>query len=261
MSEHCTTCGSSRTEKAHFCSRCEAGFEESRPTRRTEAPPGHDASWFVGVTMILAVIVVLGIVVANAMTGNALASRRPTGDQDLSGGYVVTQAPIYTQEPVYPTETWSPPDETTEPPPDPTPTPEPALGNELVSVSGEAAQDPNASAVVELLTTYFTAINNHDYVTYQAQQTRAAQKLLTSSEFATGFRSTVNSAVTLQSLNPTTDGRLLAELTFTSNQNAIDGPQGQTCTQWTVGKYLSGQPPTLLIDKAPKGYKATHQPC
>jgi hypothetical protein len=256
-------------EKSHFCSYCEAGFEESRPTRRREAPAGHDGGWFVGVTMMLAVVVVLGIIVANAMTGNALASRGSKDDHDsISGGGTgygsqptsdpYTEAPTYPTEEV-PTETWSPPpteDETTPP----TLTPEPTLGNDLVSVSADAAEDPAAPTVVELLTTYFRAINDHDYLAFQALQTSAGQALLTSSEFATGFRSTVNSEVNLLSLTPTSDGRLLAKVTFTSNQNAIDGPQHQTCTKWTVGKYLKDDPP-LLIDKAPKGYKSTHQAC
>ncbi|GAB2565020.1 hypothetical protein [Kribbella endophytica] len=284
MSAFCTVCGNRRTETTNYCTHCEAGFEESRPTRRTEAPAGHEAAWFVGATVVLAVVVVIGILGTNAVISDALESASSIGtgnfgdDGDSNGdsnsygegnsggdasfigpdGFITPGYAPTSEEP-----TWSPaPTEdetTTEAPPEPTP--EPTLGNDLVSVAPEASQDPATTAVVELLTTYFAAINNHDYLTYQSQQTPAAQKLLTRPAFATGFRSTVNSEVNLLSITPTTDGRLLAKLTFTSTQDTADGPQGQTCTQWSVSKYLKGEPPTLLIDKAPKSYKATHKPC
>ncbi len=272
MSAYCTICGTRRTEPAKFCSHCEAGFEESRPTRATEAPPGHDESWFVGATVVLAVVVVLGILGTNALISDALAtpSAADTSDTRSSGGFVgpdgfVTPGSVDPAPTETTTETWSPTPteyETTEPPAEPTPTPEPTLGDDLVSVAPAAAHDPTtAAAVVDLLSTYFRSINNHDYITYQSQQTPAAQALLKRSQFAIGFRSTVNSEITLLSITPTADGRLLAKVAFTSNQDAADGPEGQTCTRWTVGKFLKGELPTLLIDKAPKGYKSTHKAC
>ncbi|GAA1534664.1 hypothetical protein [Kribbella lupini] len=279
MSAFCTVCGNRRTETTNYCAHCEAGFEESRPTRKTEAPAGHEAAWFVGATVALAVFVVVGILGANAVITDALTNAssigtgnshddESSGDTNSSGegnsggdvsfigpdGFVTPGYAPSSEEP----PTWSPApteDETSEP------SPEPTLGNELVSVAPEASQHPAAAVVVDLMTTYFTAINNHDYLTYQSQQTPAAQKLLTRPNFAVGFRSTVNSDVNLVSVTRTTDGRLLAKLTFTSNQDAADGPQGQTCTRWTVAKYLKGEPPTLLIDKAPKSYKSTHTAC
>ncbi|WP_432944641.1 hypothetical protein ACQPXM_03440 [Kribbella sp. CA-253562] len=220
--------------------------------------------------MMLAAAVVLGILGINALISNALTTPASAGAGagDVvhvgSDGYISPGVAPQTSEDA-PTETWSPsPTEdetTTEPPAEPTPTPEPTLGNDLVSVAPEAAQDPATPVVVDLLTSYFTAINDNDYVTYQAQQTPAAQALMTRPKFATGFRSTTNSDVTLLSLTPTADGRRLAKITFTSNQDAADGPQGQTCTRWSVSKFLKGEPPTLQIDKAPKSYKATYAPC
>jgi hypothetical protein len=269
MSAYCTTCGTRRTESTNFCSHCEAGFEESRPTRKTEAPAGHAESWFIGATVILAVAVVLGILGINALITNALTTPASIGAGDVvhigSDGYISPGVAPQTSEDV-PTETSSPfptaYETTTEPPTEPTtPTPEPTLGNDLVSVAPEAAQDPATPVVVDLLTSYFTAINDNDYVTYQAQQTPASQALMTRPKFATGFRSTANSDVTLLSLTPTADGRRLAKITFTSNQDAADGPEGQTCTRWSVSKFLKGEPPTLQIDKAPKSYKATYEPC
>ncbi|MEU0093685.1 hypothetical protein [Kribbella sp. NPDC006257] len=271
MSVYCTVCGTRRAESANYCTHCEAGFEESHPTRSTEAPASYGQGWYVGATVALAVAVTLVIIGLNALIVHSVngtiedSDSRIFGSKLDSNGYVVPAEGNPTSEEA---PTWSPPpteyvttEPTFEPTPDPTPTPEPTLGNELVSITPEAAQNPAASAVIELLTTYYRAINDHDYLTYQAQQTRAAQALLTRPDFATGFRSTVNSEVVVQALTPTADGRLLASVTFTSNQDAADGPKSQTCTRWAVGKFLKGRSPALLIDKAPKTYKATFDPC
>ncbi|MFF1818158.1 hypothetical protein ACFVWG_12735 [Kribbella sp. NPDC058245] len=274
MSVYCTTCGTRRAEPVKYCTQCEAGFEESRPTRSTEAPTSYGQGWYVGATVVLAVVVTLAIVGLNALltrSVNGLIEDSSASGSGVLGykidsdGYVVPaegnptseEAPTFTPSPSE-YETTEP---TVEPTPEPAPTPEPTLGNDLVSITPEAAQDPAAPAVVELLTTYYKAINDHDYLTYQAQQTRAANALLTRTDFATGFRSTVNSEVVIQALSPTDDGRLLASITFTSAQDAADGPKHQTCTHWSVGKFLKGQSSTLLIDKAPKSYKATFDPC
>jgi hypothetical protein len=278
MSVCCTMCGNRRTETTNYCAHCEAGFEESRPTRKTEAPAGHEAAWFVGATVVLAVVVVVGILGANAVITDAIASVDYSGtgystddsndsasDSRGEGSFIGSDGfitPGQADPTIEAAPTWSPApteDETSEPLPEPTP--EPTLGNDMVSVASEAAQDSAAPAVVDLLTTFFTAINRHDYDTYQSQQTPAAQRLLTRPAFTKGFRSTLNSEVNLLSLTPTTDGRLEAKLTFTSTQAAADGPQRQTCTHWSVSKFLKGDSPTLLIDKAPKSYKATYETC
>lgn len=269
MSVYCTACGTRRAEPAKYCARCEAGFEESRPTRSADAPTSYGQGWYVGATVVLAIVVTLAIVGLNALLTRSVsgliedstaAGSRALGYKIDSNGYVVPAEGSPTPEE---TSTWTPEpteDETTlEPTPEPAPTPEPTLGNDLVSVGPDAEQDPAAAAVLEVLTAYYRAINDHDYATYQAQQTRAAQAQTTRSEFAKGFRSTVNSEVVIQTLTPTDDGRLLARVTFTSNQAAADGPKGQTCTKWAVGKFLKGQ--TFLIDKAPKSYKATYESC
>lgn len=273
MSVYCTACGTRRAEPAKYCAQCEAGFEESRPTRSTDAPTSYGQSWYVGATVVLAVVVTLAIIGLNALATRSvnglIEDSTATGSRVLgykidSDGYVVPAEESPTPEE---TSTWTPSpteDETTleptpEPTSEPTPTPEPTLGNDLVSVGPEAEQDPSAPAVLEVLTAYYRAINDHDYATYQAQQTRASQVQTTRTEFAKGFRSTVNSEIVIQALTPTDDGRLLASVTFTSNQAAADGPKGQSCTKWAVGKFLKGQ--TFLIDKAPKTYKATYDSC
>ncbi|NIK57328.1 hypothetical protein [Kribbella shirazensis] len=218
--------------------------------------------------MVLAAVVTGAILGGDALITRSVAAPETSGyNQRIAPDGSITDGPV---DPVEtPSESWTPApteDETSDAPPvssEPTETPVPSVptvGNEVVAVAPEAAQDPSAADVVELLTAYFTAINNHDYDSYQAQHTRAARAALTRKQFTAGFGSTIDSEITLLGLSTATDGRLLAQVSFTSTQKAEDGPDGQTCTRWTVGKFLEGQGTNLRIGKALSGH-STHEAC
>ncbi|WP_329002416.1 hypothetical protein OHA18_04780 [Kribbella sp. NBC_00709] len=265
MPAYCTSCGTRRAQGDEVCSHCEAafkdtGFKDTGETRSADGPPGHGTSWFVGLTMVLAVLVTGGILGADALIGRATAAAT---EQTLYNQRLTPDGYIEPAEET-PTDPWVPPateDETSEPTPVPaetTATPE--VGNELIAVAPEAAQDPTAADVVRLLTSYFTAINNHDYDSYQVLLTRAARATQSRKQFTDGFRSTVDSEITLVGLGTATDGRQLAQVSFVSTQNAEDGPDGQTCTRWTVGKFIEGQGADLQIGKALSGH-ASREAC
>lgn len=263
MPAYCTSCGTRRAEGDEVCSRCEAAFKDVDETRSADSPPGHGASWFVGLTMVLAVIVTGGILGVDALIGRATAaaSDQALQHQWLTPDGYITSGPVEPAEET-PSEPWVPPateDETSEPVPIET-TPTPEVGNELIAVDPAAAQEPTAPDVVRLLTSYFTVINNHDYESYQVLLTPAALATQTRKQFTNGFRSTVDSDITLLGLSTATDGRLLAQVSFVSRQNAEDGPDGQTCTRWTVGKFLEGEGANLQIGKALSGH-ASHEAC
>ncbi|MFD3403904.1 hypothetical protein ACFWUU_24675 [Kribbella sp. NPDC058693] len=212
--------------------------------------------------MVLAVVVTGGILGIDALVGRATAaaSDQVLQNQWLTPDGYITSGPQPAEE--TPSDPWVPPateDETSEPVPIET-TPTPEVGNELIAVDPAAAEEPAAADVVRLLTSYFTAINNHDYDSYQVLLTPAALATQTRKQFTNGFRSTLDSEITLLGLSTATDGRLLAQVSFVSRQNAIDGPDGQTCTRWTVGKFLEGQGTDLLIGKALSGH-ASHTSC
>ncbi|TCC18277.1 hypothetical protein [Kribbella speibonae] len=210
------------------------------------------------------------IVTGAILGGDALITRSvaapdiPSYNQRLTPDGYVTTGPVEPEE--APSETWTPApteDETTTTPTEstePAAPSVPAVGNELVAVTTEAAQDASAAAVVEVLTAYFTAINNRDYDAYQAQHTRAARAAMTRKQFTSGFRSTVDTEITVTGLSIARDGRLVAEVSFVSQQNAEDGPDGQTCTRWTVGKFFEGQGTNLRIGKALSG-SSRHEAC
>jgi hypothetical protein len=265
MSAYCTTCGARRAEGAKYCSHCEAAFkDETSPP--ADSPPGYGADWFVGATVVLAALVTGAILGGDALIGRSVAAPETTvvRNQRLTPDGFITDGPVQPVEET-PTEVWTPapsedetsdiPTVSTEPTESVTPS-EPVLGNDVVAVAPEAAQNPAAADVVQLLTAYFTAINNHDYDGHQAQLTRAARTNMSRQEFEKGYRSTVDSEITLVSLSTATDGRLLAQVSFVSRQDAADGPDGQTCTRWTLGKFLEGQGTGLRIGKALSGHSS-----
>ena len=273
MSVYCTRCGARRVEGTQYCAQCEAAFKDetadSRAGRAAERAPGYGTGWFVGATAVLAAIVTGAILGGNALIARSVAAPEATAANyyRLTPDGYITDGPV---DPVEtPSESWTPApteDETSDSPqvssePSETAAPSvPNVGNELVTVAPEAAQDPSAPEVVELLTAYFTAINNHDYDSYQAQHTRAAQATTSRRSFVSGYRSTADSEITLLGLSTATDGRMLAQVSFVSSQNAEDGPGGQTCTRWTVGKFLEGQGTNLRIGKALSGH-VSHEAC
>lgn len=135
-------------------------------------------------------------------------------------------------------------------------------GNSTVAVSPGAAGNPAAVPIANLLTRYFTAINKHDYEAYSSLLDPQVQQQVTPSEFAKGYRTTMDSAARLTGISTGADGHPQATVTFTSHQDPSDSPDNSGCTNWSItlfleqdssGGYLVGQPP--------QGYQATHQPC
>lgn len=122
----------------------------------------------------------------------------------------------------------------------------------------EIANNATARTVVALLTGYFTAINERDYTEYRNVVTRGARQ--TQAEFEKGYRTTNNSQVQLRELGIGEDGRLMATVDFVSTQDAADGPEGQTCTRWTVAKFFEKDGSKLRIGKALKGHSSA-LPC
>lgn len=126
------------------------------------------------------------------------------------------------------------------------------------------ADDPRAAAVAVMLDTYFSGINERDY--------RAVATILDPAgdldpgvpgqlkAFADGTATSRDSDVVLHGLNATASGRLRAQVSFRSEQQAGHGPPGrpgETCTRWEV---------TYLLSPHGDGYRmlrgdGTNRPC
>ncbi|WP_430789779.1 hypothetical protein [Actinoplanes sp. G11-F43] len=110
----------------------------------------------------------------------------------------------------------------------------------LVRIDPEVT-DPRAEKVAALFETFFTGINERDY--------RAVASVLDPSgelnpgeagqmaAFAEGTSTTRDFDVVLRDVAPAASGRLRAEVTFRSSQDAGHGPPerpDETCTRWRV---------------------------
>jgi len=131
-----------------------------------------------------------------------------------------------------------------------------------VAIGPGASPDANAPAVAAFLDRYFTAINARDYQTYSSLLSPALQQGQTEQQFASGYRSTVDSSETLVSISTAANGNLVAAVTFTSHQNPADSPDHQqSCTDWTISLYLEQDGGSYLIDQPPPSYHASYQAC
>ncbi|MDX6252680.1 MAG: hypothetical protein QOF10_6040 [Kribbellaceae bacterium] len=269
MASYCTECGTLRGNGETFCTTCAARFpdaEDPRPEDSTSDPSGHGAGWYLALTVALAVVVAAGLVGANALFRQRGSA---SGPPDAGITFLTTPGDTTIPSPD-PTELDTSPtlsEESTLPTFDPTtptlpvgPTPSatstPYAGNATVAVAAQASDHPSARAVVALLSKYFVSINARDYAGFRLLHTRAERAKLSPKQFSTGFRSTHDEQVLVQELGTAPDGRLLATVSFVSTQNSADGPDGQTCSRWTVGKFLQKEGTSLRIGKGLPGYSS-----
>ncbi|HZR48617.1 MAG TPA: hypothetical protein VFB06_03780 [Streptosporangiaceae bacterium] len=132
-----------------------------------------------------------------------------------------------------------------------------------VTLSQDVTQDSDAQPVAAFLNQYFGAINSHDYQSYRALLSPPLQEGLTQAQFASGYRTTADSAETLTGISTAGDGDLAADVTFTSHQDPADSvDQTQSCTDWAITLFLSPDGNgSYLIDQQPSSYHASYQAC
>ncbi len=112
-----------------------------------------------------------------------------------------------------------------------------------------------------LLTRYITDINERNFADYFTLYTPKVRAALDPAQVAAGYRSTEVSGGRLTELSTTGDGRPAATVTFTSTQDAADGPDGQTCTHWKVDFFLEDVGAAYLFGSPPSNYQAEHVAC
>jgi hypothetical protein len=202
--------------------------------------PGARRGWLT--LPVAALIIVVAAVMAGAgtwyATGRAPAARLPAR--------LPSSAPASSSTPASPTT-----------PKGSVPASAPPAG--LASLAPAAALYPGAGAIAGVINRYFQAINGRDYAAYQATQSPGSA--MTQSQFRAGFESTRDSDVLITGITPMPDGRQAVDVTFTSQQQPQDGPEGESCTNWRVTMYFDGNAGTYTIGVPPNGYKASYQAC
>jgi hypothetical protein len=128
-----------------------------------------------------------------------------------------------------------------------------------VLLAPPAALYPDAALIQPVVAAYFGAINSRDYPGYLATQNPG--NALTAQQFQTGFRSTQDSNVLVTSIAIASDGRPAADVTFTSRQQAQDGPGGESCTNWHLTMFFDDNAGTYTLSAPPAGYHASYQAC
>jgi hypothetical protein len=214
-------------------------------------PPGHRARTVVITLLVIVLLAAAGSAVALELRSHggkaaATPSQRATASQPASPASPQPSRPAPT--PVRSTARPSPPAG-------------PPVARVAVAVAPAAARNPAAASVASFLTSYFTAINAHDYQRFAALLDRSMQQVETPQRFAAGFRSTTDSGAVLIGLAPVTGGRLAAIVQFTSHQSPADSPDHLACTHWTITLYLLPGGTGYLLGAPPPGYQASHQSC
>jgi hypothetical protein len=167
--------------------------------------------------------------------------------------------------PLSPTSTSPPPSSpapTTPAPATPTPT-GPVPGSPVpgaVAVAPDVT-NPAAPQVAAFLGRYFDAINTHNYEAYYALESAAQQQGLTPAQFKNGYGSTADSAETLRGVSIGSNGDYVAQVTFTSTQDAAQSATGTQCTNWDISLYLIPNGSAFLIDTPPPSYHAAYAAC
>ena len=217
-------------------------------------PPGGRTRKIVITVLVLVLVAAAGSAVAlklrshgkvtAAASGGATASQPPSPTSPASQPQPSQTAPTPVRTTARPSPSAGPPD-----------------GHLTVAVAPAAAREPAAASVASFLTSYFTAINTHDYQRFRLLLGQQMQQVETAQRFAAGFRSTTDSGAVLIGLSPVTGGRLAAIVQFTSHQSPADSPDHLACTHWTITLYLQPSGTGYLLGAPPPGYQASHQSC
>jgi uncharacterized RDD family membrane protein YckC len=139
--------------------------------------------------------------------------------------------------------------------------PTPESYRDVLTIGTAAQSEPEEQDVADLLDRYFTAINTRNYSGYTATQAADIRADMDESQFQDGYASTTDSDATLVDIVDTPNGGRGAQLTFTSNQDAADGPDGQSCTDWTLTYALVTEGGSWKLDGIVDGTDHSHTAC
>jgi hypothetical protein len=115
--------------------------------------------------------------------------------------------------------------------------------------------------IASTLTAYFNAIDGGDYATAWAQFSPAERSRLSERSMASGDATSYDFNVAIQAIRPHGPGTDLVDVSFTSLQSPTQGPNGDTCDNWTLEYTMVNSPGTWLIDYTSGQNGSTHSAC
>jgi hypothetical protein len=113
-----------------------------------------------------------------------------------------------------------------------------------------------ASQVAITFSTYFGGINDKNFGQAYSAYSPTYQQNVPESGLASGDATTTDSNVNLVSITSTSDGSIAVDVDFSSQQAAANGPNGETCTDWSLVYKLVTNPGTTTA--APGGTTLTY---
>ena len=133
------------------------------------------------------------------------------------------------------------------------------VGNGVVAVSPAVLGAPQLRPVVAFLTTYFEAINAHDFPQYASLFIPSIRA--TMHHFGAGYATTFDSGATLTGLAATGPQGLAATVSFTSHQSPAASPDHAACDQWDITLFLKHHGAGYLIRHPRPGFPQLVLPC
>jgi serine protease Do len=127
------------------------------------------------------------------------------------------------------------------------------------SVSGPSGA--NSAGITSTLTSYFNDINDGNYAGAFALLDPQAQSQTSLSQFAQGDATSYDFNISVGAVTGLPDGDAMVPVEFTSIQDSADGPNGDTCDNWTLNYTMVNSTGTWLIDSATGQNGVTHTTC
>jgi S1-C subfamily serine protease len=138
------------------------------------------------------------------------------------------------------------------------------LGPPAVSAPsiGGPASGADATAIQSALITYFQGINTGDYATAYAQLDAHARAQSTLQHFADGLSTSYDFNFSMGDVTTVSTNTDQVPLSFTSIQNSANGPNGDTCDNWTLNYTMRNIAGAWLIDSVTAQHgSSTHTAC
>jgi hypothetical protein len=259
--DYCTRCGTARQPGNRFCTRCGIEYQvagqaptevpseptlAAAPSERGAPPirmPGLSPGWYIGIAVVVAAIVavpaVLILIRSQHLSSHAADTHQRSSPILSSTEALGTSGDTETSLP-------STSEATSNPPPPPTLSPG---GINIAAV----ARNPYEHAVVAMFDTYFDGVNTHNPTeatsVYDPAGVVNPNDPAQVERFGEQTSTSIDDQIVVHSIsaNANTSGNLLASVTFRSRQAASLGPDGETCTNWSLIYDLSPANGTYLI--------------
>lgn len=128
--------------------------------------------------------------------------------------------------------------------------------------SAGSVTDAQLHGIVDTFNRYFGGINSGDYAAAYSVQAPDRQSPTAQQDFAKGLSTSYDSNITILDAQPVDANTVTVDLAFNSLQTSANGPDGDTCDNWTlVFTMVQQSDGTWRMDGAKPYNGSTHTSC